>query len=91
ALALYSLGEAVYFTGYTLLINEVVSNEYRSTTISTRMSVSASVGAVFYALIGRLVNFSGLAGSFALMVPVFVLLAFVYVRVLGMIDATVSS
>ncbi len=80
ALALYSLGEAVYFTGYTLLINEIIPNEYRSTIISTRMSVSASVGAVFYALIGRLVNFSGLAGSFALMVPVFVLLSLVYLR-----------
>uniref|UniRef100_UPI0025CBE9B4 MFS transporter n=1 Tax=Thermococcus sp. TaxID=35749 RepID=UPI0025CBE9B4 len=91
ALASYSLGEAVYFTGYTLLINEVVPNEYRSTIISTRMSVSASVGAVFYALIGRLVNFSGLAGSFALMIPVFVLLVLVYVRVFRIMESRVPS
>ncbi|WP_456366752.1 MFS transporter [Thermococcus sp.] len=91
ALALYSLGEAVYFTGYTLLINEVVPNEYRSTIISTRMSISASVGAVFYALIGRLVNFSGLTGSFALMIPVFVLLALVYVKVFGMGESRAFS
>ncbi len=91
ALALYSLGEAVYFTGYTLLINEIVPNEYRSTIISTRMSISASVGAVFYALIGRLVNFSGLTGSFALMIPVFVLLGLVYVRVFGMLKSRVFS
>ena len=91
ALALYSLGEAVYFIGYTLLINEAVPNEYRSTIISTRMSISASVGAVFYALIGRLVDFSGLAGSFVLMIPVFVLLALVYVKVFGMVESSAFS
>jgi len=91
ALALYSLGEAIYFTGYTLLINEAVPDEYRSTIISTRMSVSAFVGAVFYALIGRLVDLSGLAGSFALMIPVFALLGLVYMRVFGIMESRVSS
>lgn len=86
ALALYSLGEAIYFTGYTLLINDVIPNEYRSTIISTRMSASALVGALFYALIGRLVNFSGLVGSFALMIPVFALLGLIYIWVFRMVS-----
>jgi len=88
ALTIYSPGEAVYFTGYTLLINEAVPNEYRSTIISTRMSVSASVGAVFYALMGRFVNLFGLTGGFALMMPVFALLGLIYMRVFRMMKSS---
>ncbi|ANF21967.1 hypothetical protein [Thermococcus piezophilus] len=78
ALSIYSLGEAIYFTTYTLLINEVIPSEYRSTILSTRMSISASVGVALYALIGNIVNALGIEGSFAIMLPVFLLLGAMY-------------
>ncbi len=44
-----------------------------------------------YALIGRLVGVSGIAGGFALMVPAFILLGLVYVKVFRIMESGLSQ